>query len=315
MNRSDSKNVLFYRDFLGFTGGHLKVWHYFNHVRTSRTFIPKIFFTKRSRWDKSNPWHHCDNIESTWSPLDADVLFIGGMDWSALPKMYSDNSAIPIINIIQGLRHTDAKDSRYKFLSHRAIRICVNKNIEEALRNIPAVNGPVFHVPMGQDITELPRPGIPKFDILIAALKAPQLGRELYAKLQRPGRKIELLTTRLTRDEYLRRVAESRITLLLPLPFEGFYLPALEAMAMRRIVVCPDIISCREYCTPGYNSFCPDYTVNEIVEATEGALTMNEVAASEMTNYAAKTAAKYTLERERQAFCRILHSVDELWEV
>ena len=314
MNKSDSQVMLFHRDFHAFTGGHLKVWHYFNHVRASHTFTPKIYFTARSRWDETNPWRQCDEIVPKWSPADADVLFIGGMDWNALPIEYSDNPAVPIINIVQGLRHADATDPRYEFLNRRAIRICVNWKIEEALRDIPAVNGPVFHVPMGLDQTKLPLPGIPEYDILIAALKAPKLGRELHAKLQRPGRRIGLLTKPLPRSEYLRKVADSSIALFLPLPFEGFYLPALEAMAMRRTVVCPDITSCRVYCTPGRNSFCPDYTIDAIAEATEDALALSDGAASDMGNHAAKTAARYTLERERDAFCSILRNIDELWE-
>lgn len=306
--------MLFHRDFKKFSGGHLKVWHYFNHVHTSRTFTPKVYFTERSCWNETNPWHQCGEILPTWSPTDADVLFIGGTDWNALPIEERDNSPIPIINIVQGLRHADATNPLYEFLSHRAIRVCVNLKIEEALRTIPTVNGPIFHVPMGLDLTELPLPGITKYDVLIAAVKSPKLGRQLQMKLQRPGRKILLLTENLSRSEYLLKVAESRIALFLPFLFEGFYLPALEAMAMHRIVVCPDITSCRAYCIPGHNCFSPDYTLDAIIGATEDALTMNDVAASDMANHAVKTAAKYTLERERQAFCSILQNIDELWK-
>ncbi len=48
--------VLFYRDFHGFTGGHLKVWNYFNHTLQSENYQPYISFTPNSLWDSTNPW-------------------------------------------------------------------------------------------------------------------------------------------------------------------------------------------------------------------------------------------------------------------
>ncbi len=48
--------VLFYRDFHGFTGGHLKVWNYFNHTLQSKNYQPYISFTPNSVWDSTNPW-------------------------------------------------------------------------------------------------------------------------------------------------------------------------------------------------------------------------------------------------------------------
>jgi len=48
--------VLFYRYYRGFTGGHLKVWDYYDHVKASSNFIPQIYFSAESVWDSLNPW-------------------------------------------------------------------------------------------------------------------------------------------------------------------------------------------------------------------------------------------------------------------
>jgi hypothetical protein len=311
---SASRTVLFHRNYRAFTGGHLKVWHYFNHVRASEGFNPRIYFTPRSRRGASNPWCRSNEIVPTWAPGDADVLFLAGMDWKALPTESRDDSSVPIINFVQGFRHAEPTDPRYEFLRHRAIRICVSPKIEEALRGIEAVNGPLLHIPMGLDQTDLPLPRHPENDILIAAVKAPRLGRKLRSRLHRPGRRIVLLTKALPRAEYLRQVANSRVALFLPLPYEGCYMPPLEAMAMRRVVICPDDTSCEIYSTHGHDIVSPAYTIEAITEAAEAALAMSDAAATSMADHAVETAAGYTIEREREAFGDVLGDVDALWE-
>lgn len=314
MSTSLSKIVLFHRNFRGFTGGHLKVWHYFNHVRAAPCCTPKIYFTEVSRWDQANPWWQChEEIVKTWIPADADVLFLGGLDWTAVPEAFRDEPPIPIINIVQGFGHMEPDDPRYDFLRHRAIRVCVNPKVEEALRAVPGVNGPIFHVPMGLDHTSLPQPTRNGNDLVIAAVKAPELGAALYAKLQRPSRRVELLTKPLPRRDYLQKIADSSVAVFLPLPKEGFYLPLLEAMAMRRIVVCPDCVSNRVYCFSGHNGFRPAYTAAAIEGAAEAALALPEEDARAMSDNAAETAAAYTLDRERDAFLKILSNLDSLW--
>jgi hypothetical protein len=40
MAEPSRQSILFYRDYGGFTGGHLKVWDYFNHVRFCQYYDP-----------------------------------------------------------------------------------------------------------------------------------------------------------------------------------------------------------------------------------------------------------------------------------
>ena len=110
------KVVLFYRDFKAFSGGHLKVWHYFNHVLLSQKHVPKIYFSNRSRWDASNPWQNAKPyILESGALAKPDVIFLAGMDWLSLTETQREYSPVPIINLIQGLRHARPKNRHGSF--------------------------------------------------------------------------------------------------------------------------------------------------------------------------------------------------------
>ena len=72
------RRVLFYRDFRGFTGGHLKIWDYFNHVASFAGFEPRIAFSAESKWDATNPWSHSQESVVPWAPAESDLLFLAG---------------------------------------------------------------------------------------------------------------------------------------------------------------------------------------------------------------------------------------------
>ena len=99
------KIVLFYRNFQSFQGGHLKTWNYFSHLNDFDVFQPKIYFTSSSKW-KENPWRGNCTPEKEWHPNSADILFLAGLDWSAVEKKDIDSEK-PIINLIQHVRHAD----------------------------------------------------------------------------------------------------------------------------------------------------------------------------------------------------------------
>ena len=83
---SSKRVVLFHRDFQRFTGGHLKVWDYFNHVAASPNYEARISFTASSKWDRTNPWFSARDRLVDWNLKKADVLFLAGMDWRALSE-------------------------------------------------------------------------------------------------------------------------------------------------------------------------------------------------------------------------------------
>jgi glycosyltransferase involved in cell wall biosynthesis len=311
------RTVLFHRDFKGFGGGHLKVWHYYNHVRRHPGHIARILFSRQSVWDESNPWCACRNeVDESRSSVQADLLFLAGRDWLTLGSDERERSPIPIINLVQAVQHARPDDARYPFLKHRAIRICVSQEVAAAISETGRVNGPVFVIPNGIDLEELPRPvevSEKDCDVLIVALKQPDLGGRLMASLKGPGWQIELLTANLPRAEFLKQIARARVTVFLPKPAEGFYLPALEGMALGTIVVCPDCVGNRSFCRPGYNCLRPEYAFESIAVAIKTALELSPAEARQIMDRAGQTAAVHDLMREREAFLRVLENVDNLW--
>jgi hypothetical protein len=78
-------------------------------------------------------------------------------------------------------------------------------------------------------------------------------------------------------------------------------------------VVCPDCVGNRSFCLPGVNAFRPNYRFDEVVRATEAALTLPPSEAARLTANAADTARQHSLEAEREAFGRVLEDLDALW--
>jgi glycosyltransferase involved in cell wall biosynthesis len=317
---SSDYSILFYRDFGGFSGGHLKVWDYFNHTLASPNYLPYIYFYSDSTcWDHSNPWITVDSRLILSQPLSApDVIFIDGLDWLHLDQSFLQNSSIPIINLIQGMRHCQPNNPRYQFLKYKAIRICVSPEVEEALKETNQVNGPIFCIPNGIDTQLLPQPlkFIEKKDkILISAQKQPQLGVQLKQLLELQGNSVNLLITPKSRAEYLNQINQAKIAIFLPnrQENEGFYLPALEAMALGTFVICPDCIGNRSFCLPSYNCFRPNYTLEEIINAVNIAQSLSQLQLNQMLNNAKKIVKKHSLNDERQAFMKIIDQIQDLW--
>src|SRR3546814_5655900 len=72
--------------FRGYSGGHGKVWDYFNHALAAG-WDARVYFTPQSLHDASNPWSAMpERVLDRYAPDTADALFIGGMDWLALDE-------------------------------------------------------------------------------------------------------------------------------------------------------------------------------------------------------------------------------------
>jgi len=310
------KLVLFHRDFRAFTGGHLKVWDYFNHVASSPAHEPRIAFSRESRWDSTNPWFGSTSYITIWEPEKADVLFFAGTDWRVLPVSERENFRNPVINLLQHVRHGEGRSELRGFLKNRAIRICASDAIADAINATREVNGPVFVIPYGIDLAvgseQSPSPQR-RVDVLIGGLKAPELARGVYAAVARDDRRVECLTDWIPRAEYLERLKEAKIAIVLPRPSEGFYLPAIEAMACGAIVVCPDCIGNRDFCHDGVNCFRPRHKLDKIVSAAAAALRQTEPERARMQEHANATASQHSMEIERANFLRILARAEELW--
>jgi hypothetical protein len=311
--------VLFYRDFRRFTGGDLKVWDYFNHVRSSPAHRALVRFSSESVWDATNPWNEArDCVLPPGEEVDFDVLFLSGVDWRhVVPEDERSEYRRPIINLVQHVWHGCPSDplGRHKLLPHKAIRICVSSQIEKAIMSTGRVRGPVFVIPDAVDLdllAALSAAPLRDIDVLVAANKRPELGAAIAARIAAPGRSVHLVDTRIPRRELLALMGRAVATVLVPNPKEGFYLPALEAMAAGTLVVCPDCIGNRSFCRDGVNCLRPAHEEEAIAAAAERALA-DEAARADMVRAALDTARAHDIRDERREFLRILERVDELW--
>jgi len=307
--------VLFHRKYRRLHGGHLKVWHYFNHVLSAPGFDARVQFDPGSSWDKTNPWTEmAERVIHSGNDLNPDVLFVAGRDWQRLDGLGLLDRGIPILNLIQHVRHAADWSIQSAYLDRKAIRLCVSQEVADAVAEAGS-RGPTIVIPNGVDVpaVALDLPSLRPVDLLIAGLKQPVLAGRAAQRLTAPGRSIEVLTEHVLRDDFLDAMRRARVTLFLPNEEEGFYLPALEGMALETIVVCPDCVGNRSFCIPGVNAFRPEFRFDDIVQDAETALGLEEPTAAGLRRGATETARNHSLEVEREKFHQVLAELDALW--
>lgn len=312
-------NLLFLRDFKHFSGGHLKVWDYFQHALQSSACAPRICFTSGSHWDSTNPWRGIDErlLAKETEIESANMLFVAGNDWLRLSPEQRERPPHPIINLVQHVRHADKNHELYQFLGHEAIRICVSQEVADAILATGRVRGPVYTIPNGIDLGGLPATRAPQdreYDWLVLGTKHRWLGRYFAGHLWRPSRRVRVVSQPLPRVELLAAFANSRKVLLLPDKTEGFYLPALEAMALGALVVCPDCIGNRSFCIDETNCLRPAPNIAAILGAIQRMeqLSPAETRAMRLAGY--DMARDHNLVRERESFLKLLPSLMRLSE-
>ncbi|MDG6348869.1 glycosyltransferase [Luteimonas sp. 8-5] len=303
------RRLLFHRDFLYYTGGHGKVWNYFQHARAHPAWSPRVFLSPASI-AAGNPWlAHPESIDARWDPGTADALLLGGTDWSMYPV---DDPGRPVINLVQHVRHADAGSQLRSHLRRRAIRICVSRQVADAILATGETNGPVRVIEAALDLpSREATPTDGRRGIFIDAMKQPDTGAALHRLLRERGRDSVLSTTRMPRGEYLDRLGSAAVAVLLPHPREGFFLPALEAMALGCATIVPDSIGNRAYLEPGRNALVPQPDPEALLEAV---LQLDDDAlAARLVQSGRTTARRFDLAGERRAFHAILDDLDALW--
>lgn len=308
----DDRSVLFYRNFQGFQGGHLKTWNYYQHLNNFQGFTPRIYFSDNSVWDQ-NPWKDNCVPEKKWEPAKADILFLAGLDWGALDSTEADHDQ-PVINLVQAVRHADPEDIRYTYLSRRAIRICVSEEVSTALYKTKQVNGPIFTIPNGIDIGGISKASSAyEYDVFISGLKNRDMAKKIKLKLEEMNISVECVLSSLSRNLYLEKIAQAKVSLLLPAKAEGFYLPALESMATGTLTICPDCVGNRNYCKHGVNCYMPEYQFNSLIDSAVMALNMNSGEYDIMVREGLLTSEEHSLKKEENSFLEIMNNIDQIW--
>ena len=256
-----------------------------------------------------------------WEPAGRDVLFLAGVDWRYLPGNGLETLANPRINLIQGVRHANEGTELFRYLSERAVRICVSQEVADAISATGRTNGPVLTIPNGIDVAlfEAVGKGSPAgFDerrrpVTIVGYKRPELARTLSERLDAANIEHLLVCEFLDRSAFLALFGESRIVVCLPKEQEGFYLPALEAMASGCLVVTLDCIGNRGFCRHDENCLIAGHDPESLFRATKRALAMAVPERERMHRRAGDTVAEHSLKVERQRFHAILGDIDRLW--
>lgn len=326
------KHVLFYRRFLkpgaGTNGGNLKVRDSYNHFATSENWISEIHFSPDTIWSPDSPNLWTDlrpNALPDFKPERADLLFFSGRDWLSLSPQMRANPPVPVLNIVQP-RHVREEDKRRAFLQHPAIRIAKSEHGGRILRE-HGVNGPLFVIPDTIDLSALPPvPASKDIDVLVPGLKQPDFARQVYQKLaawneaKALGLNIHLqLPPKLsTRREFLQLVGRAKIIAFIPLDLkrggEGFYLPALEAMALRTLVVCPHAIGNVDHCLDGVNCLVPEFTVDGVVKGVKKMFSLSKEEQLALCRAGLQTADEHDLAHERRAILELADRAHEIWE-
>jgi hypothetical protein len=312
-----TSTVVFHRSFERFQGGHLKVFHYFEHVRNSPAHEARIRFTPDSVWDAGNPWSGLrELVVEPDQVIRADVLFLAGLDWNRLEPEQRARPPVPVINLIQGVRHADPGSATYKCLGYPAIRICCTPQTREAVEDTGLVNGPILTVPLGIDLELLPPP-LPAqerdLECVVLAIKDPPLGQLTAERIRSAGHEVVLIDEHLPREELLGNMARARVVVHLPCLTEGAYLPALESMAVGAAVVCPDCVGNRSFCRDGDTCLMPERDERAIADAALTLLSASDRELQPMLASGQEESARRTLSAERADFLEILGRVEELW--
>ena len=302
----------FFRDILRMRGGDLKVWHYFCYVAESGHFAPQIFLTDSSPRDDTNPWFNsgCRVLE-TWQPDEADALFLAGHNWKWVPE----TCAVPVMNLIQNMRHAEPNDPRNRYLRRRAFRISVSEEVSEALAATGQLNGPLVTIPLGVDVQpETERLGVatrPRpIDVLISGIKNPAFATELADALRLQGVRVQCVTKPLERSGFLKLFSSARVAVTLPTRAEGFFMVPLEAIAHGCIAVSPDVPGTRSH-RSNTGVFTTDYRLETVLAATHQALALDDSEAATVLEAGMKVLRAHHLDAERRRFFAVLDDFRE----
>jgi glycosyltransferase involved in cell wall biosynthesis len=299
---SRKKQILFVKKSSRISGGHIKFHDYFTHALHHPDIDPYVFLAFAKEHGPGEIWR--SDLERIVTQPDIepfDAVFVDGRDWELLPDGVNGTT---LIHLIQDFRHADADDPRFAFLSQHAVRICTSPELADAVR--PFARGPVEVIPNGIDCRLFTPSVKEKGSVLVWARKDADLGKAIRKSLEAGGTSVRLLTRPVSREEFARLLGRSEVFIGLTKEREGFFLPALEAMASGCAVVCADAIGNRSFCVDGDTCATAQYGDGADHARLARDLLADRERADVLRERGAATARKYTLEREQALFHHIV---------
>ena len=300
------RKILFVKKSGRMSGGHIKFHDYFEHCLQHPELDPYVYLAFDGTSGGGAIWEeHGERVLSQLDVEPFDVLFIDGSDWQLLPLQATRRM---VIHLIQDFRHTYANDRRFAFLSRTALRICVSRELAAAVR--PHASGCVVAIPNGIPLDLFAPHQKEPGSVLVWGRKDLVLAKAIRSALKAQGVNVKLLTRPVPRDEFARLLSATDLFVGLPKGadrgWEGFFLPALEAMASGCVVVCADAIGNRSFCIDGRTCRTPRF--GDLADHVRliGELLSDTAQAEALRAGSEEMRQKYTLERERAAFHRFV---------
>jgi glycosyltransferase involved in cell wall biosynthesis len=284
-------------------GGAIKGRDYFLHCLAHPQLDPYFSFTDASRYEASGLWRDVDPARVLSEP-DAgtfDLFFISGRNWKYVPKRLDG----PVLNLLQSVLECREGAPEFRYLKRSALRICVSDAVAGA--SAPYRNGDAVVIPNGIPL-DLFAPAAQEggAPVLIWARKDEAFGVCLQDELERRGLPAELLTRYLPREEWARRLAAAPVFVGLPHEEEGFFLPALEAMACGAAVVCADAVGNRAFCGDGETCLAPPRGGLEAHADAVERLVRDGALRKRLRANGLERARAFSLEAERERFYALL---------
>lgn len=303
------KTILFHRQYLSYTGGHQKVRDYIAHTIAEPAFEPMLWLSNESNV-RSGLFDEVEGLayQKPYAPNKADIAFLAGMDWDAYLPFFDPQQVK--INLVQHVRHGDKTHPLFKFLSHKAIRICVSDTVRKAIE--PFANGPCITIKMGHDLPRMKQ--VKKYELYILATKQPELGTQIKSWALNRGYTVLMHEQVVEREVVHQAMAQSRVALVLPNKTEGFYLPGIEAMALADWAVVPDCIASREYSARNANISMCQLNVEDCVKAVDVAFHRLDGWSRWINQWTGRRISYgYRLDTERARYQSVLSKLDKLW--
>jgi hypothetical protein len=311
-----AKTALMLRSNLEPSGGQMVWRQWFDHINAHPHWQALLFVTPEADWPAESPWadRRDPGTRLAALPQAPDLVLLEGLtDWPLLPSAWLYAVAPPRLHLIQHLRHADPADDRSALLPLPAIRVAVSEPVTAALAASGRCCGPLLTIPPGLALPEPAPAWDPAGPVIVLGLKNPGLAQQLGQQLAALQVRHRLLLGPLPRAAFLESMSAGGLVVALPMAEgEGFFLPALEAMALGRPLLVPDAGGTRAFCRDGVNCLQPAAAA-EALTAAVLALLGDSSRAAALIAAGLETAGQFSIQAERQAVHGLLDQLPQLW--
>ena len=240
---------------------------------------------------------------TAYHPEQSDIAFLAGIDWRRYLPQKPEGQ--PVINLIQHVRHGDQQHELFQYLQHEALRICVSDAVRKAIE--PYANGKCITIKMGHVIPQMIRPK--DIDLYILGKKNPNMAIRIAEWANKANLSVCCDHGLVERNTVFANMARAKVSLVLPNPTEGFFLPGIEAMALSDRVVVPDCVANREYCLSLTNTTVCDYTEKACINAVKFASQRRQHPLQRIEKLRGKYIARqYSLAKEKRQYQKLIKS-------